>query len=137
MALLQNSKTLNLENNCISPHIDFSKPAIHNVQQIYGSLPQDLKLVQTPGEIREAYIQAWRWFTTQKKQLLEIFQQERKLSKDISVVLLGRPYLVLDPVMNKYIPQKFNEFGLKTFFQDMLPHLDIGLVLQRDFEKGE
>lgn len=127
VALLKNINSLNLENRCISPVIDFSKPAIDNIQQIYESLPQDLKLVQTPGEIREAYIQAWRWFTTRKKQLVEIFEQQINQSKDISVVLLGRPYLVLDRVLNKYIPQKFNEFGIKTFFQDMLPQADIGI----------
>lgn len=121
VALLQNSGGLNLENRCISPLIDFAKPAIHNVQQIYQSLPPALQLVQTPGEIREAYLQAWRWFSARKKQLVEIFQQQRSRSGEMAVVLLGRPYLILDPVMNKNIPQMFNEFGLKTFFQDMLP----------------
>jgi predicted CoA-substrate-specific enzyme activase len=126
VSLLQNIKTLDLENKCITPIIDLSNPAINNVQQIYESLPQELKFVQTPGEIRDAYIQAWRWFTTQKKQLVEIFEQQINQSEDISVVLLGRPYVILDPVMNKNIPQKFNEFGIKTFFQDMVPQVDIG-----------
>ena len=40
VSLLQNTKTLELENKCISPIIDFSRPAINNVQQIYESLPQ-------------------------------------------------------------------------------------------------
>lgn len=126
VALLQNVKTLNLEHRSISPYIDFSKPAIHNIQQIYESLPQELKLVQTPGEIREAYLQTWAWFMARKKQLIEIFQQQINLSKDVEVVLLGRPYLVMDPVMNKNIPQRFNQLGLKTFFQDMLPPAEIG-----------
>jgi predicted CoA-substrate-specific enzyme activase len=125
VALLQNTKMMNLENKCISPIIDFSKPAIHNVRQIYESLPPELKSIQTPSQIQEAYLQAWRWFAAQKTQLAEIFQQQSKQSDDISVVLLGRPYLILDPVLNKNIPQKFNEFGVKTFFQDMLPQTGI------------
>jgi predicted CoA-substrate-specific enzyme activase len=124
--LLRSISSLNLDGRTISPLIDFSKPAIDNVHQIYESLPQALKLVQTPGEIREAFVQAWRWFTTQKEQCVQIFRQQLRQSADISVVLLGRPYLVLDRVMNKDIPQKFNEFGVKTFFQDMLPQIEIG-----------
>ena len=104
-------RSVNRDGRAISPLIDFSKPAIDNVQQIYESLPQALKLVQTPGEIREAYLQAWCWFTTQKEQFVGIFRQQLREAADISVVLLGRPYLVLDRVMNKDIPQKFNELA--------------------------
>ncbi len=125
VALVQNLPGLNLENKCISPVIDFSKPAIHNIRQIYESLPQALKLIQTPGEMHEAYTQAWRWFTARKKQLIEIFQQQTKDSDDIAVVLLGRPYIIMDSEMNQSIPQKFSELGVKTFFQDMLPPMDI------------
>ena len=39
---------------------------------------------------------------------------------DIRVMLLGRPYTVLDPAMNKKIPQIFGTMGIKAFFQDML-----------------
>jgi hypothetical protein len=78
-------------------------------------------LRHTPGEIWDAYVQAWRWFTARKQQLVEVFQQEWRQAQDVSVVLLGRPYLVMDPTMNKRIAQAFNQFGVKTFFQDMLP----------------
>jgi len=74
--ILQNIKPLHLEKKCISPIIDFSKPVIHNVQRIYESLPQELKFIQTPSEIQEAYLQAWGWFTAQNAQLAKIFQQE-------------------------------------------------------------
>ena len=37
------------------------------------------------------------------------------------VVLLGRPYAVLAPAMNKGIPDIFAYLGVKAFFQDMLP----------------
>jgi predicted CoA-substrate-specific enzyme activase len=126
VALLLNIKALDLEHKCISPLIDFSKTAIYNVQQIYESLPRKLKFIQTPGEIQEAYTQAWRWYISRKQLLVEIFRQQRNRSADISVVFLGRPYVIMDPVLNKNIPQKFNEYGIKTFFQDMLPQIDIG-----------
>jgi predicted CoA-substrate-specific enzyme activase len=40
--------------------------------------------------------------------------------EDIHVVLLGRPYTVLAPSMNKGIPAILAGLGIKTFFQDML-----------------
>jgi predicted CoA-substrate-specific enzyme activase len=126
VALLRNNGALSPERKCIAPLIDFSGPAIHNVQQIYESLPRELRFIRTPGEIREAYNQAWNWFTARKGLLVEIFRRQRKQAGDIDVVLLGRPYVIMDPVLNKDIPQKFNELGIRTFFQDMLPDTEIG-----------
>jgi predicted nucleotide-binding protein (sugar kinase/HSP70/actin superfamily) len=125
VALVQNIDRLKLRDRCISPIIDFSKPSMHNIQQIYESLPLDLKLMQIPSEIQDAYTEAWQWFVNQRKELINIFQQHQNLFDDISIVLLGRPYLILDGAMNKNIPQKFNDLGVSTFFQDMLPLDDL------------
>ncbi len=38
---------------------------------------------------------------------------------DVRVLLLGRPYTVLEPSMNKKIPGLFASMGIKAFFQDM------------------
>jgi len=121
VSLVQNTDTLNLKTRCISPVINFTNPAIENVRQIYESLPHNLKLIQTPNDIQRAYSEAWNWFIEQKQRLIEVFQHQHNLFDDISVVLLGRPYLILDLAMNKNIPQKFNDLGVSTFFQDMLP----------------
>jgi predicted CoA-substrate-specific enzyme activase len=126
VALLRNNVALGPEQRYIAPYIDFSGPAIHNVQQIYESLPRELRYIQTPGEIQESYKQAWGWFTSRKGLLGELFRQQRKHTGDIDVVLLGRPYVIMDPVLNKSIPQKFYELGIRTFFQDMLPHMKTG-----------
>lgn len=121
VSLVQNVEALQLKGRCIAPIIDFTKPAIYNIQQLYESLPAALKLIQTPGDIQNAYTEAWQWFTEQQQQLRSLFRQHQNLFDDISVVLLGRPYLILDPVLNKNIPAKFNDLGINTFFQDMLP----------------
>ncbi len=126
VALVRNNRRLNIENRCITPVISFSSPAIDNVQQIYASLPQELKLLQTPGQIREAYTQALRWFQERKDMLSHVFRiirsdDEQDATTGVSVVLVGRPYLIFDPVLNKNIPDKFNQLGVKTFSQDMLP----------------
>ena len=40
--------------------------------------------------------------------------------KDLSVVLLGRPYLALSESLNKGIPDIFGGMGVKCFYQDMI-----------------
>ncbi|MFQ5603376.1 MAG: acyl-CoA dehydratase activase [bacterium] len=125
VALVQNIPSLNLQKRSLTPIIDFSKPALQNVQQIYESLPDELKFLQTPTDLLEAFKQARHWFSAQKKQLVEIFLQQKKLAKAISVVFLGRPYLAMDSGMNQRIPNKFHELGILTFFQDMLPTIEI------------
>jgi predicted nucleotide-binding protein (sugar kinase/HSP70/actin superfamily) len=84
-----------------------------------------LRFIQTPADIQEAYNQSWGWFKARKELLLEIYLQQRKEASDLAVVLLGRPYVIMDPVLNKNIPQKFNELGIRIFFQDMLPPTEI------------
>ncbi|MCX7029767.1 MAG: acyl-CoA dehydratase activase [Spirochaetes bacterium] len=50
------------------------------------------------------------------------FQEEMADAREPRVVLIGRPYTVLSPEMNKGIPAIFGTLGVKTFFQDMVPH---------------
>jgi predicted CoA-substrate-specific enzyme activase len=121
VSIIRNLPKANLGSKIIAPVIDFSQPPMHNIHQIYENLPQGLKFTQSPADIQEAYHEAWQWFIAQKNLLIDVFKKQQKSSSDISVVLLGRPYLVMDGELNKKIPQKFNDMGIATFFQDMLP----------------
>ena len=125
VALVCNNESINTNKKLITPIIDFSKPAVQNIQQIYESLPQELKLMQTPSQIQTAYTEAWTWFTQKKENLTRSFNEAVYKGQDISVILLGPPYVVLDKTMNKMIPQKFNELGITTYFQDMLPYSEL------------
>ncbi len=44
----------------------------------------------------------------------------RRRGDDVDVILLGRPYTVLSPSMNKGIPEIFGRLGTRVFFQDMI-----------------
>ena len=121
VSIVKNLPGTNLRNKIIAPVIDFSQPAMHNIHQIYENLPQSLKLLQSPADIQNAYHESWQWYMSQKNLLIEVFKNQYKSSSDISVVLLGRPYLLMDPELGKKIPQKFTEEGIALFFQDMLP----------------
>jgi len=122
--LVYNTESLDLKDRIISPFINFAEPVVENVRYIYESLPEELKLIQTPHDIRLAFSEAWKWYSDRKQKLVELFQHRSQPGQDISVILLGRPYIVFDPSMNKNIPQKFNQYGIPTFFQDMLPPVD-------------
>ncbi|MEJ2545237.1 MAG: acyl-CoA dehydratase activase, partial [Calditrichaceae bacterium] len=124
VSLVINVESLHLEEKIISPIINFSEPDLENIRQIYEHLPAELKINQTPNNIHDAYTKAWRWYTYRKQKLVDLFIHKNESVRDISVVLMGRPYIIFDPGMNKSIPGKFNEHGIPTFFQDMLPTID-------------
>ncbi|WP_167605299.1 acyl-CoA dehydratase activase [Maribellus sediminis] len=48
------------------------------------------------------------------------FQTKSSTDSNLKVILLGRPYTVLTPVMNNNIPDIFAKKGVKTFYQNML-----------------
>jgi len=58
----------------------------------------------------------------------QVYKNQHKLKSlftpgqtdDIQVVLLGRPYTVLAPSMNKGIPDIFASLGIRTYYQDMV-----------------
>jgi len=50
------------------------------------------------------------------------FREEMAGGGEPRVVIVGRPYTVLSPGMNKGIPAIFATLGVKTFFQDMVPY---------------
>ncbi|MEA3463216.1 MAG: acyl-CoA dehydratase activase-related protein, partial [Bacteroidota bacterium] len=63
-----------------------------------------------------------------KKRLQQQFFKKLN-EKDLSVVLLGRPYVVLSDTLNKGIPDIFTGMGIKAWYQDMLrtdPEYDEG-----------
>ena len=73
-------------------------------------------------DLSRAYEKAKAHVQSVKEQWQGLYQQETKGVDDIHVMLLGRPYTVLSPVMNNYIPEVIEKMGVKTFFMDMMPH---------------
>jgi predicted CoA-substrate-specific enzyme activase len=121
VSIIKNLSRHKFSKNLITPKIDFSQPHLNNIQQIYDHLPHELKMYQSPAEIQEIYNEAWQWFTHQKQQLIEIFGEIYQNNDDISVVLLGRPYIILDEELNKNIHKKLSDLGVISAYQDMLP----------------
>ncbi|MDT8402599.1 MAG: acyl-CoA dehydratase activase [Bacteroidales bacterium] len=73
------------------------------------------------GQVRSAWETATREDKKQKAGLLDLYKYNFHNDSDLSVVLMGRPYMILAGQMNNNIPDIFGGLGIKTFYQDMLP----------------
>ena len=110
-------KSLRLTRKAIMPVID------HHSFQSRIELFSILKSILNTGywEIYNAYEAALSYYNEGRNSLLNIYQREKSGFEEISVVLLGRPYAIMQNSMNKGIPDIFGTLGVKTFYQDMLP----------------
>lgn len=72
------------------------------------------------AEIRTAFRRARDAQERFRREVRNVFAEKRNRD-DINVVLLGRPYTVTDPTMNKGIPDIIGRIGVRAFYQDMLP----------------
>ena len=74
-------------------------------------------------EMAAAYDSALEFKKSTQLKLKKIYKRRlAETGKNIHVVLLGRPYTVLCPHMNKGIPDIFASLGIKAFYQDMLSY---------------
>jgi len=119
-SLIYNMKDGELKDKCLSPILNFSKGDNAVALELYESL-RDIIPDITLSSIHTALTKSFSHYNAQKKKLIELFRQQFRDEDNFSVVLLGRPYVVLSPELNKGIPDIFNGLGIKTFYQDMLP----------------
>ena len=113
-------RSLNLKKRAIMPVIDHR--SFQSRIELFTILKPILKT--SYWEIYNAYETALSGYQESSPKLLNIYNREMWNKSNISVALLGRPYTVLQPAMNKGIPGIFGNLGIKTFFQDMLPYKD-------------
>ena len=73
-------------------------------------------------EVSAAYDEALMFKQAAESRLKNVYQHHLQTSDEIHAVMLGRPYTVLVPSMNKGILDIFGALGVKTFYQDMLTY---------------
>ena len=100
--------------------LNFWKRNPYIIKQLTECLRPYLGLNLTPERIKTALEEALNFSRSLQKKLFSFFKTEFQPETNISVVLLGRPYVVLARSMNKGIPEIFACMGIKTFFQDMI-----------------
>lgn len=105
----------------IMPFMNYTLGTEDALRELWRSLDQIVPGGISAEHIEQAYQAALGFQNDSRAALEQLFYRERISVNDISVVLLGRPYLVLSTAMNKGIPDIFGSLGIKAFSQDMLP----------------
>ncbi len=118
-------KEQGIDKKCLTPFMDDPKGLAPVSRKLYDSLSPVIPGL-TLARIRKAYEEAILFNTAQKRKLVDLFRNHFTPKEKLSVVLLGRPYVVLSKSMNKGIPDIFSGMGVDTYFQDMIPNEDQG-----------
>ena len=102
-------------------------PLIH---YLYGSLRTKIELYNTLKtvtkspvgflDVSKAYDAAREYQKSCSLKLKALYRKESQETKNIHVVLLGRPYTALSKIMNKGILDIFASLGIRVYYQDML-----------------
>jgi predicted CoA-substrate-specific enzyme activase len=119
-SLISTMKDGELKDKCLSPLLNFSRGDMMVALELHDSLKKvipELRLASVYTSLKKAHTH----YHTQKKKLVDLFKDRFQVDDNFSVMLLGRPYVVLSEELNKGIPDIFNGLGIKTFYQDMLP----------------
>ncbi|MFC1585493.1 acyl-CoA dehydratase activase-related protein [Fibrobacterota bacterium] len=131
--IIQNIPGFDLSQKIIAPVLNLDKNINETIRTVYLHLPDDLKKDTTFSSVEEALFLAWDWFQERKADLQNLFRDQLGAANDIGVVLLGRPYLILNHTLNKGIPDKLAKMGIQSFFMDMVPTDDEKLKAALDF----
>ena len=109
------------EGRILRPLIKYLYNAFHAKVQLYRMMKTIIGRRVGFLDVSTAYEKALEFKERSLEDLSNQYQKETADAKGISVVLLGRPYTVLSPVMNKGIIDLFASKGIKVFSHDMLP----------------
>jgi predicted CoA-substrate-specific enzyme activase len=90
--------------------------------QLHRMLKKEFRQAVSFLEVSTAYDRALKFRQTADQRLKTVYQQYVRDRSDLHVVLLGRPYTVLSPSMNKGIPDIFTGLGVQVFHQHMLTY---------------
>ena len=135
-SLVYTLKINDIQNKCLSPLLSFPKGKYHVAQRLHQCLKPLLKNGISYLTVFNAFNEALSFYSGRKQLLGKVFAKEFQPEKEISVVLLGRPYIVLSKTLNKGIPDIFSSLGIKSFYQDMISSdeiesEDISVLLKR------
>jgi predicted CoA-substrate-specific enzyme activase len=114
--------SMDVEQKLIAPQISFNRMNMDAVaadihRAIEDKIPIELDLSGT----KKAFLESYRAFLRARREYEKIYDQTVTPSEKPKIVLLGRPYVVFDPVLNQEIPRKLEDMGAALFWQEELP----------------
>ncbi len=119
--LFRNSPAFQEKGNLLTPLIDLQVDIDRIVPALHAALGRPLRL--TKKDIRRAFEQSWEDFLRTRARLRE--EGDRMLANlesrdEFGVVLLGRPYNLLDRTLSHDIPDLIQKAGAPVLTEDMM-----------------
>ena len=105
----------------ISPMVNFNKNPEHNAKLLLESLKKMGFNSLTISDVSSALKKSDAHTQQLKRKMEKLYESNSGNDDDVSVVLLGRPYVVLSETLNKGIPDIFTRMSIRAWYQDMLP----------------
>jgi predicted CoA-substrate-specific enzyme activase len=103
---------------CLLPVIGHRGSERDNRKELFHTLKPLLPGLEEHA-VSRAYQRALDFYRRRGDALRQLYRRETRDLHDVAVLLLGRPYVILSPLMNKGIPGLFAALGVKTFSQEM------------------
>lgn len=108
--------------NFLMPMLNYLYSSFHKKVELYRMLKGIFKGGVRFLEVSAAFERAMQFKSTCRIELQRMYEQKsRENHGRMHVVLLGRPYIIDTPHMNRGIPGIFASMGIRVFTQDMLP----------------
>ncbi|ACL06527.1 CoA-substrate-specific enzyme activase [Desulfatibacillum aliphaticivorans] len=115
----------------LSPLVNYLYSSWHVKKELYEAVKRIPGVNAGFMKVSEAYDLAREEKTARQEALAGVYEKQASAA-DLNVVLLGRPYTILSPAMNKNIPGIFSSMGIRTFYSDMFPAEGKDLSMVRD-----
>ena len=109
-----------MKKKLISPMLNFSKNGQNNSKILLKELKRMGFHQFVLSDVSEALVKALEEADRLNNEMKELFLEGKDSKDDVSVVLLGRPYVLLSDTLNKGIPGIFSGMGINAFYQEML-----------------
>ncbi|MBT3271758.1 MAG: CoA activase, partial [Spirochaetales bacterium] len=106
---------------CLAPVVDRRKGVGRMLRELHRFLKEQFDPTVGRDAIEAAYEDARSAKAYAAQELKRIFRERGAPEIGLDVVLLGRPYTVLDDSMSKGIPGILGTLGMRAYYQDMLP----------------
>jgi predicted CoA-substrate-specific enzyme activase len=119
--------SMEVESKLIAPQISLNRMNTEVVAaEIHRAITEKIPIDLGISETKKAFHEAYRAYLRAGKKLEKTYENSVTSSEKLKIVLLGRPYIVFDPVLNQGIPQKLEEMGADLFWQEELPVRNFG-----------
>ncbi|MFC2111999.1 acyl-CoA dehydratase activase [Bacteroidota bacterium] len=105
----------------IVPEIDFSRSRRIYLTSLHKSLNKIFQNKINYTDLNKAWDEARIIFNNAFDGWKKLYSTEFRPDKELSVALLGRPYIIFSHELNKSIPEYFSQRNINCFYQDMLP----------------